>query len=85
MGIIPITHSPNAGSIDCFFQVLQVKEFGKRGRTKYTHLLDQDTTRKEGEGNLQYRIDRRIQDKYMSKRAGVGDDIDGAGRKKAKK
>lgn len=24
--------------------VLQVKKFGMRGRTKYTHLLDQDTT-----------------------------------------
>lgn len=24
--------------------VLQVKKFGFRGRTKYTHLLDQDTT-----------------------------------------
>eukprot|EP00457_Paulinella_chromatophora_P006432 gb/GEZN01006450.1/.p1 GENE.gb/GEZN01006450.1/~~gb/GEZN01006450.1/.p1 ORF type:complete len:448 (-),score=130.43 gb/GEZN01006450.1/:283-1626(-) len=28
-------------------KVLQVKKFGLKGRTKYTHLMDQDTTRKD--------------------------------------
>jgi microfibrillar-associated protein 1 len=55
-------------------EVLQVKNFGKRGRTKYTHLLDQDTTAKAN-----YMVDKRLLGKYLDKRGGVGD-IDSAGR-----
>lgn len=59
--------------------VLQVKKFGMRGRTKYTHLVDQDTTDfKQG-----YRLDDGIKNKYMEKRSGVGD-INSAGRYRKK-
>jgi microfibrillar-associated protein 1 len=49
--------------------VLQVKKFGFRGRTKYTHLVDQDTT----DFKAPMRDHEGLQNKYMSKRAGVGD------------
>jgi microfibrillar-associated protein 1 len=55
-------------------EVLQVKNFGKRGRTKYTHLLDQDTTAK-----ADYMVDKRLLGRYLDKRGGVGD-IDSAGK-----
>jgi microfibrillar-associated protein 1 len=30
--------------VECFHCLFQVKNFGRSGRTKYTHLVDQDTT-----------------------------------------
>ena len=62
-------------------EILQVKNFGRRGRTKYTHLVDQDTTRFDNP----LPPNNTIKEKYLSKRGGVGD-IDTAGRfvKKAK-
>lgn len=58
--------------------IMQVKKFGMRGRTKYTHLVDQDTTRFD---SRDIRPDARLLDKYQSKVGGVGD-LDSAGRKK---
>ena len=55
--------------------VLQVKNFGKRGRTKYTHLADQDTTKY----NERLQQDEKLRKSYLDKRSGVGS-LDNAGR-----
>eukprot|EP00658_Telonema_sp_P-2_P011077 TRINITY_DN14214_c0_g1_i3.p2 TRINITY_DN14214_c0_g1~~TRINITY_DN14214_c0_g1_i3.p2 ORF type:complete len:203 (-),score=87.44 TRINITY_DN14214_c0_g1_i3:118-726(-) len=52
-------------------KVLQVKKFGFIGQTKYTHLLDQDTTLKEKDWG--WSSDKKLADKYKGKMAGTGD------------
>jgi microfibrillar-associated protein 1 len=59
----------------------QVKNFGRLGQTKYTHLKDQDTSSKEamwmGTGN-------KLEQRYTSRMAGVHGHMDEAGRVKKK-
>ncbi|DBA02953.1 TPA: hypothetical protein N0F65_005980 [Lagenidium giganteum] len=60
-------------------KVMQVKNFGRSGRSKYTHLVDQDTSTKD---SLWTRRDA-IRDKYTSNLSGMRD-LDSANAKKRK-
>ncbi|KAF4320473.1 hypothetical protein BBO99_00002614 [Phytophthora kernoviae] len=59
--------------------VMQVKNFGRAGRTKYTHLADQDTS---GRDSLWGRKDG-IREKYKSHLGGMKD-IDGSTKRRRK-
>lgn len=70
-------------------KVMQVKNFGRSGQTKYTHLADQDTSTRADlwQQDDEYVVSRftfikldSIRKKFHTKLGGVGD-IDNAGRK----
>lgn len=50
-------------------KVMQVKHFGRSGRTKYTHLVDQDTT----VWDSAWASNNDLRAKYNNKMAGVGE------------
>ncbi|CAI5728722.1 unnamed protein product [Peronospora destructor] len=59
--------------------VMQVKNFGRAGRTKYTHLTDQDTSSRD----LLWARDDGIREKYKSRLGGMKD-IDGSTKRRRK-
>eukprot|EP00954_Amorphochlora_amoebiformis_P022776 1355613-Amorphochlora_amoeboformis.AAC.1 len=66
-------------------KVLQVKNFGLMSRTKYTHLVDQDTTYSSGKSKRELEDEEELKLKFRGKRklAGTGR-IDNVFRKKTK-
>ena len=59
-------------------EVMQVRKFGLKGRTKYTHLRDQDTSQQEKSLWSDAQRDQRMRSKYESRMGGVHGGVDGA-------
>ena len=53
-------------------KILQVRNFGKKGRTKYTHLVDQDTTLSNMK-RVDMRYDTSLMQSYLGKRGAAKD------------
>lgn len=53
-------------------KILQVRNFGKKGRTKYTHLVDQDTTLSNMK-RVDMRHDTSLMQSYLGKRGAAKD------------
>ena len=53
-------------------EVMQVKKFGHSGRTKYTHLKDQDTSTKDDAWSQR----SKAQSAYQAKMGGMGGDLE---------
>ncbi|XP_072046114.1 microfibrillar-associated protein 1-like [Amphiura filiformis] len=60
-------------------KVMQVKNFGRSGRTKYTHLVDQDTTKMDSPWTAENAITRKFQ---VSTAGGLKQSFDKPTRKK---
>ena len=61
--------TPDTGKSDAAH--VQVKNFGRRGRTKHTHLVDQDTTKFDDD----YAVAKPLQDKYFQKLGGTAQEF----------
>jgi hypothetical protein len=66
-------------------KVMQVKNFGRKGQTKYTHLRDQDTSQQDHSLWSDAQRDGRMRTKYESRLAGVHGGVDAAQRRGSQK
>lgn len=64
-------------------KVMQVKNFGRKGQTKYTHLRDQDTSQQDRSLWSDAQRDGRMRAKYESRLGGVHGGVDATERRRS--